>query len=160
MARFYTDRNLPPYAFLPGRDPHPQRHPDGYAYQQDEPEVQCFGEDTWWRCEPYRYGIDCFNGGCFWEAHVQWEACWIAAGKQGAAADLVQGLIQIAAAYLHQQRSQPELARRLLERGLARLPSVDRCCGIDVAGLIGNVQSQADPLRPLTLVLQEPPVCE
>ena len=39
-----------------------------------------------------------FNHGFYWEAHEAWEALWHAAGRRGATADFLKGLIKLAAA--------------------------------------------------------------
>jgi hypothetical protein len=39
-----------------------------------------------------------FNAGYYWEAHECWEALWHAHGRHGATADLLKGLIKLAAA--------------------------------------------------------------
>ncbi len=44
------------------------------------------------------HAIDLFNHGFYWEAHEAWEALWHAAGRKGAAADFLKGLIKLAAA--------------------------------------------------------------
>jgi hypothetical protein len=39
-----------------------------------------------------------FNAGYYWEAHECWEALWHAQGRRGPTADLLKGLIKLAAA--------------------------------------------------------------
>lgn len=46
----------------------------------------------------YRFGIDLFNHGYYWEAHEAWEQLWQAEGRTGAVADFFKGLIKLAAA--------------------------------------------------------------
>jgi hypothetical protein len=43
-------------------------------------------------------GIRLFNEGYYWEAHEAWESLWHAHGRRGATAQLLQGLIKLAAA--------------------------------------------------------------
>ena len=43
-------------------------------------------------------GIDLFNHGFYWEAHESWEAVWHAVGRSGPLANLLKGLIKLAAA--------------------------------------------------------------
>jgi hypothetical protein len=54
--------------------------------------------DAWQNSEVYRYGIDLFNHGFYWEAHEAWEALWHAAGRRGAIALWLKALIKLAAA--------------------------------------------------------------
>ena len=46
----------------------------------------------------FRRGVELFNAGYYWEAHEAWEALWHAAGRRGPTADLLKGLIKLAAA--------------------------------------------------------------
>jgi hypothetical protein len=46
----------------------------------------------------YRRGVVLFNAGYYWEAHEYWEALWHAHGRSGATAELLKGLIKLAAA--------------------------------------------------------------
>lgn len=67
-----------------------------------------------------RHGVDLLNHGCHWEAHEAWEALWRASGP-GQARDLLQGIIQIAAARFARAEGRAAAAARLTRRGLARL---------------------------------------
>lgn len=66
-------------------------------------------------------GIRLYNAGQFYEAHEAWEIPWLAE-KPGAPRRLLQGLIQVTAAFhkLFVQR-QVRGAIKLLDRGLAKL---------------------------------------
>ena len=46
----------------------------------------------------FRRGVELFDAGYYWEAHEAWEALWHAAGRRGATADVLRGLIKLAAA--------------------------------------------------------------
>ena len=98
LPRLIPERPFPPYAYLPGRSPHPTRDPGGHSYSQvpETPDVP--DPEDWRGCGDYLYGIDLFNGGYFWEAHEAWEGLWVACGRQGATASFLQGLINLAAA--------------------------------------------------------------
>ena len=54
------------------------------------------------------FGIDLFNAGYYWESHVAWESLWLAAGRQGPVADLLKGLIKLAAAGVKALEGKPE----------------------------------------------------
>jgi hypothetical protein len=96
--RLAPERPLPPYAYLPGRTPHPTRDPGGHSYGAP-PETPAPPDPADWRaCGDYLYGIDLFNRGYFWEAHEAWEGLWVACGRRGATAAYLQGLINLAAA--------------------------------------------------------------
>jgi RimJ/RimL family protein N-acetyltransferase len=54
----------------------------------------------------FRWGLDLFNGGFYWEAHEAWEALWMQAKPASASRFYLQGLIQFAAAMLKSRRGQ------------------------------------------------------
>ncbi|MCP4174367.1 MAG: DUF309 domain-containing protein [Fuerstiella sp.] len=43
------------------------------------------------------HGMFLFNLGSYWEAHEAWEHLWMALGRSGSEADIVKGLIKLAA---------------------------------------------------------------
>jgi len=71
---------LPAVAYIPGLSPRPE-----IAFEVGSPD------------KTFRYGVDLFNYGFYWEAHEAWESVWIAHGRAGKRAALVQGLIHLAA---------------------------------------------------------------
>ena len=84
---------LPPHAFVPGG---PWPHPEGLMRG---PSAPIEGEGSGWSRSPaYRRGIALFNAGYYWEAHEVWEGLWHAHGRRGPTADLIKGLIKLAAA--------------------------------------------------------------
>lgn len=60
--------------------------------------------------EAFRYAIDLFNHGYFWECHVYFEALWNAHGRQGYVADFMKGMIKLAAAGIKFKLGQRESA--------------------------------------------------
>jgi hypothetical protein len=97
-GRLLPDEPFPPYAYIPGRFPHPTADPAGHSFGIEPvipPKVE---PQRWPQCRPYLYGIDLFNGGYFWESHVAWESLWLACGRKGKVADFLKGLIKLAAA--------------------------------------------------------------
>ena len=98
--RLVPDRPFPPYAYLPGRNPHPVRDPRGHSYGKGPETPEPPDPRQWRACGDYLYGIDLFNNGYYWEAHEAWEGLWNACGRQGSAAAFFQGLIALAAAGL------------------------------------------------------------
>lgn len=119
--RYAPGRNFPPYAYLPGRDPHPTGDPDGHSFEQEGEGVEPPGDPTpvylpphrWAENERYLFGVDLYNGGYLWEAHEAWEGLWHVSKLDKPQAQHLQGLIQCAAACLKIAMGQP--------RGLARL---------------------------------------
>jgi len=113
LPRYVPDLSLPPYAYLPGRFPHPTRDPEGHRFGAKLPSPEAFDPARWRDCRPYLAGIDLFNRGYYWEAHEAWESVWHACGRKGAAADLLRGLIKLAGAGFKVREHRPAGVRRL-----------------------------------------------
>ncbi|MER9560156.1 DUF309 domain-containing protein [Mesorhizobium sp. M0323] len=93
--RLLPEKNLPTYAYLPGKHPHPVRDPLGHSYRNDPvtvPLAEALGSDV------FRWGIDLFNHGYYWEAHEAWESLWHAAKRSTQHRLFFKGLILLAAA--------------------------------------------------------------
>ncbi len=114
----YVDLPMPPYAFVPGRTPHPRRHPDGHLYNRPEPAAAPLDPAAWSRSTEYLYGCDLYNHGYWWEAHEAWEAIWKLAPRLSPQRLLLQGLIQTGAAHLKYFLGHLDGTRRLLARAL------------------------------------------
>jgi len=136
LTRFAPTRAFPAYAFLPGRDPHPTRHPDGHSYSEEPEPAQPYLPAEHWRTnEEYLYGADLYNHGYLWEAHEAWEGLWHPAKGDAPLADFLQGLIQCTAASLKVRMEQPRGVAKLGELGTARLERVAREGGTHYMGL-------------------------
>ena len=96
--RYLPDEPLPPYAFVPGRFPHPTSDPAGHSYRSVRELPAAPDADNWRASRAYLRGVDLFNHGFYWEAHEAWEGLWHACGRCGVMADFLKGLIQLAAA--------------------------------------------------------------
>ncbi len=98
VPRLLPDEPLPPYAYVPGgRFPHPVRDSEGHSHGHRSPPTIALVPERWHESHDYLHGLDLFNHGYYWEAHEAWERLWLAAGRQGATAELLQGLIKLAA---------------------------------------------------------------
>ena len=120
MKRYLPDRPFPPYKFLPGKHPHPNKE-GGYRFQEKEPECSPIEKYDPLTNEDYLYSLDLFNHGYYWEAHVWWEAMWNAHNRQGPMADLLKGLIKLAAAGVKEELGQTEASRGHQDRALELL---------------------------------------
>ncbi len=90
---------LPPYSYVPGGPwPHPNRAKQAGGARSGEPSrARPLPEDL--AASPwFRRAVRLFDAGYYWEAHEAWEALWHAAGRRGATADVLRGLIKLAAA--------------------------------------------------------------
>jgi len=125
LKRYAPQRTFPPYAFLPGRDPHPNRSPEGHSYTTEEetPPPYMDAED-WQTNEDFLYGVDLYNHGYLWEAHEAWEGVWIVSKHDDSQRELLQGLIQCSAAALKLRLEEPRGFAKLSTAGIARIEQV------------------------------------
>ena len=127
----YTDRPFPAYRFLPGRTPHPRRHPEGHSFELPEAQPRPVDPQQWTTSEDYLYGIDLYNWTYWWEAHEVFEAFWHAYGRSTPAGNFFQALIQCAAANIKRELGHEQATRNLVLRALTRL----RDCPVQYMGL-------------------------
>lgn len=126
-TRYASAIELPPYGYIPGHGlPHPVNDPAGHlhatcdavhapplaasmlaalptdaASRQRALAAMLTANPRW------RYAIDLFNGGFYWEAHEAWEGFWQALGRTTPEARFVQGLIHLAAACVKIREGKP-----------------------------------------------------
>ncbi len=150
----YSRRPLPERRYLPGRPPRPSGREAAAprAAARLDPEA-C------WACEGFRYGVDLWNHGFFWEAHEAWEDPWRAAGRETEVGRALQGLILLAAAALKRELGARGPARRLAARGARRMREARMArAPIDVPAFTAALEAWiagALPTPPL-LRLEEP----
>ncbi|MEX0716470.1 MAG: DUF309 domain-containing protein [Planctomycetaceae bacterium] len=90
MIRYLPDEPLPAVPYVPGKTARPLDVDDhdargGELVSNDPPRLLL-------------RGLDLFNHGYYWEAHEAWEELWHVEERRGLAADLLKGLIALAAA--------------------------------------------------------------
>ncbi len=91
-------------------------------------------------------GLACFNAGRYFEAHEYLESAWRA--EKSAIRELYQGILQVGVGYYHLQRGNLAGAQKLLDRARGSLIKFgDRPCGIDIAGLLVDVERVEAALR-------------
>lgn len=146
--RYLPGRAFPPYAFLPGRDPHPTRDPRGHAFGSEPEPPPFLAAQRWRESEPYLWGADLYNHGYLWEAHEAWEALWHVSKPERLLASYLQGLIQCAAAWLKLSMQQPKGFERLSALALEKLDQVaaasgGRYMGLDLETFLPQVRAFA-----------------
>jgi predicted metal-dependent hydrolase len=134
--RYAPSNPLPPYAYVPGHDlPHPVTDPRGHAYSvqakahgvakplaglahlpPDAASRRRVSAATLAADPQWRFALDVFNGGWYWEAHEAWEGFWNALGRITPEARFVQGLIHIAAAAVKIREGKPNGIARHTKR--------------------------------------------
>ena len=145
--RLLPDRTFPPYAYLPGRFPHPLRHPEGHSYGA-EPHATV-RVDAALKSEEFRWGVDLFNFGYYWEAHEAWEGLWQASREAPEQRTFLHALILLSAAgvKLREGKGVPALrharrAARLL-RALQHQRDFEAAIGMPPEGLADRAEADA-----------------
>ena len=154
--RYWPRQSLPAYRFVPGLHPHPRRDPRGHSFAAPpRPPHLPWNVDSWRTLADWLFGVDCFNAFYWWEAHESWEVLWAATARDGAAARLLQGLIQIAAALLKVHLGSLTGASTLSRAGLAKIAHcaarVPSMLGLDVRDTLNQFTHYFRPLTQRTL---------
>jgi uncharacterized protein len=121
--RLLPEKSFPTYAYLPGKHPHPVRDPRGHSYRNEPVTVAveaALGSDV------FRWGIDLFNHGYYWEAHEAWEPLWHAAKQSIQHRQFFKGLILLAAAGVKIREGKWVAAARHAARAAALFRQVRR----------------------------------
>jgi uncharacterized protein len=155
VPRYLPDRPLPPYAYLPGGEhPHPVNDPAGHA--RNLPEPAPLDRARWRESAEYLWAVDLYNAGYFWEAHEAWEGLWRQAGP-GPDRELLQALIQLAAAAVQLRRGRPDGAARLIARARGHLAAAGPGprLGLDLDALTIALAHAASASSTITLPVLE-----
>ena len=152
--RYLPARALPAHAYVPGHSPTPrpaaERDPSaalpGSPGSPESPGLDDDVPESWRRHPVYLWGLDLYNHGYPWEAHEAWESLWVHAPRGSVARDMLQALIQCAAAVVHARAGRAAGRARLAGRALGRLAAVraragSRCLGIDIDELARAVRA-------------------
>ena len=137
--RCLPQKNFPPYAYLPGKKPHPVRDPTGHSYHVEPIPVaaEALGSET------FLWGLDLFNHGYYWEAHEAWEGLWQVVDRDGPLRTLLKGLILLSASGIKIPEGKHAAAVRhtgraaALLRRLMKVPdrTFERALGLSPAAL-------------------------
>ena len=160
---------LPAYAFVPGG---PFRHPKLDAVPEPRPEPIAGGD--WRASRSYLHGFSLFDAGFYWEAHEEWEGLWHAHGRTGSIANLLKGLIKLAAAGVKVRQGQRhgvvthatragacfaaarrEAGRVLLGMDLERLESLSRAIADKPPATSAGLEVSLARVFEFTLTLEE-----
>ena len=96
---------------------------------------------------PYRECVRLYHAGAHWHAHEVLEDLWRAT-RDPERRRFYQGIIQLAAAFVHAERGNMRGVRRLLAKAAAKLEAVSSpCLGLDVAALLRAMGGAADEAR-------------
>lgn len=168
-ARLCPSRPLPPYSYVPGHDhPHPVTDSRGHLYGREHaspfssepPSLAPFDRASrralaalLYDNQEWRYALDLFNAGYYWESHEAWEHFWHALGRTTPEAAFVQGLIRLAAACVKTREGRAEGVKRHTHRARELLGDFMASC----VGGEGSATGLALGLDPESIlaVLQE-----
>ena len=90
--------------------------------------------------ELLQLGIELYNEGRFFEAHEAWEAVWLEAERP--LRDFYQGLIQVAAAFVHLTRDEYPGTVKLLAEGTRKLEAYPAAfMGLDLGALVAGAKA-------------------
>lgn len=156
LLRLVPERPLPPYTYVPGQSPHPLSDPAGHSFKRPVEKPAALDPERWHESRDYLFGFDLFNHGYAWEAHETWEGLWHACGRRGLVADLLKGLIKLAAAVVKLRQgtsagvlSHVARARVLFDSITDRLPSpTSRFLGLalrDLTALADEIVAVTEP---------------
>jgi predicted metal-dependent hydrolase len=141
--RWLPQKSLPPYAYLPGKNPHPVRDPTGHSYHVEPIPVAAEASPS---SDAFLWGLDLFNHGYYWEAHEAWEGLWQVADRDGPLRMLFKGLILLSAAGVKIRERKKAAAQRHAKRAAAlfrQLPAraFERTLGMSPAALAERAEA-------------------
>jgi predicted metal-dependent hydrolase len=150
----YSAEPLPPYSYVPGHAPHPVSDPRGHMHGHVARSPELLEPERWQASTEYRYGVDLFNHGYYWEAHEAWESLWHTAGRKGPVAVWLKALIKLAAAAVKVREGNAAGAARHALRSLQLLRELNVAspfCGVakeDLEGIADDIvaEAQAGPV--------------
>lgn len=143
--RRYASRPLPPYRYIPGVNKHPVRDPSGHSYGKEHVLPVFIAPDEWRANEEYLFGVDLYNNAYWWEAHEAWENVWNTTDKDSPYGQYLQGLIQVAAAFIKWHSRERGGVEKLFAIGISRLKfaavAFPEFMGLDLKGYIASLES-------------------
>lgn len=119
----YSQRQFPPYRFIPGEHPHPTIDPQGHSYGREMEPSEDFDPRLWYENENYLYGVDLYNYAYWWEAHEALEGLWGNFSRGCLEGNFFQGLIQISAAFIKWHMQERRGVETLYTSGIKYLQS-------------------------------------
>lgn len=126
--RYLPGRSFPSYIFVPGENPHPKKS-GGHMEGEKDPVSPPLDPHSPGESDFFRYSLDLFNHGYYWEAHVYLESLWNAHERKGPVSDFLKALIKLSAAGVKINLKQNQSAREHLDRALELFREVEALVG-------------------------------
>ena len=87
-------------------------------------------------------GVTYFNSERFWESHEAFEGVWLGCAHQSIERDMVQGIILAAAALVHYQKDENDIAISIFNRAAQKLSlAPSQYYGLDINAIRKNIDS-------------------
>jgi hypothetical protein len=142
--RYLPTQAFPPYAFLPGRDLHPNLD-GGYRFKIADPKPAPIDIASPFLSDALRFAVDLFNHEFYWESHIYAEALWNAHERTGATAVFLKAFIKLSAAGVKWKGMEISSARLHLTRAQEQLLQLQEkegslFLGFSLVQLIGDVE--------------------
>lgn len=100
-------------------------------------------------------GVEHFNSERFWESHESFEGVWRDCTKGSTERDATQGIILAAAALVHYQKDEDDIALSILHRAAQKLcNSPPECCGIDIDAIRTHIDDMITASRPAPFMIR------
>ena len=158
MKRYCTNRDFPPYSFIPTQNLNPNRV-GGYRQGIPDPISKPINKDNFFKHQDYLFAIDLLNYGYYWESHVYFEAIWHAHKRKGEVANYCKAMVKIAAGAIKYKQGRVDSAKRLFEGAngiLTKLPK-GFFLGVSIIKLI-TISENYFENKQLEIILENP--CE
>ncbi|MCF8067059.1 MAG: DUF309 domain-containing protein [Desulfobacterales bacterium] len=137
----YSTYPFPGKRYITGQGLHPKNDPDGFQVPAFLSSGG-FDEISWQNSTAYRYAVDLFNNGFWWETHETLEALWNEVGKKTSTGIFIKGLIQISAALLKKLQKPDEVNFSIADKGFQKAQSKSGIfIGLDVDLFLKNVRA-------------------
>ena len=135
----YTTVELPNQRYLPGESNFP---PEGNFHSILSSLDSEFNDvEKFQKSETYKYGIDLYNNGFWWETHEVFEKVWLKINRTSQPALLIQSIILLAAIKIKVHQEKFSIIPNIKKGILTKLPHLpNRYMNLDISHLIEQVK--------------------
>ncbi len=102
----------PTHAYIPGQN---ERHPENAFHALTSSVEATLSVEELSQSLAFQHGLIYLEKGYYWEAHEVFEPIWLVLPKDSSERLFVQGLIQLANAYLKRKMQRPKASLRLCQ---------------------------------------------